>query len=102
MKPNASSACESRTSGDPEYAAISGLEHQTGPDGGIEDDEPTGVCYFCDVSLDPRYDYFCVRCDHQACDNCSQACQVQDGSCETITCIQCVDAHWQETHPDSQ
>ncbi len=65
----------------------------------IEDEEPMGECYYCNALLEPWFDWFCITCERQACDNCSQACQVDVSDCNTITCINCVDAHLQTAHP---
>ena len=53
-------------------------------------DEPITDCYYCSVALSPLYDFYCIRCEHPTCDNCSQMCD----DCDTITCNNCVESHW--------
>ena len=60
------------------------------------DHHPIGVCYWCGSPLDPRYDYSCVSCTRETCDNDSQMCQA-DG-CDTITCFRCVELHLDVYH----
>ncbi len=62
------------------------------------DNNPIGVCYYCNRPLDPQYDYSCMSCTRETCDYDSQACQV-DFHCDIITCFMCVDAHLQAYHP---
>ena len=59
--------------------------------------EAEPLCSFCDIELDPRYDYRCILCARPACDRCSQACQAED--CDYITCSRCVKRHLQMRHP---
>ena len=63
--------------------------------------EPFDECFFCETSLDPRYDYFCIICGRQACDSCSQACHVLDVDCDMSTCASCANIHLQTSHPEA-
>ena len=62
------------------------------------DNDYGGECHYCSVSLDAQYDYFCISCERQTCDNCSEVCS----DCDVITCGRCINLHYSETHPDSQ
>ena len=52
-------------------------------------------CHYCGRLLDFRYDYSCISCSMQTCDNCCEACQEED--CGLIVCSLCFDRHM-ETH----
>ena len=58
--------------------------------------EPSAECHYCSAYLDPRFNWYCVRCARPACDNCSQACQHE--GCDEITCSRCVEPHELEAH----
>ena len=60
-------------------------------------EEPVAECYYCIRLLNPLYDWYCIRCDRPACDDCSQAC-VEIDDCDEITCMGCVEPHWFDTH----
>ena len=64
------------------------------------DDNPIGDCYYCSRPLDPQYDYSCINCTRQTCDNDSQVCQV-DFHCNIIMCLVCMDAHLRAYHPET-
>ena len=59
-------------------------------------EEPVAECHYCGRLLDPRFDWYCVRCIRPACDSCSEACQ--EKGCAEITCSLCIEPHWFETH----
>ena len=62
------------------------------------DNDYGGECYYCGTYLDAQYDYFCIDCERQTRDNCSEACS----DCDIITCSRCISIHYSETHPDSE
>ena len=62
--------------------------------------DPICHCYYCDARLSPLYDYSCTSCGREACDNDSQACQVE--GCDDITCVRCVSVHQKDYHLTGQ
>ena len=60
---------------------------------------PIPDCHYCGVYLDSLYDYSCISCGRETCDNDSQACQEE--GCDEITCFACVVAHLQAYHTDT-
>ena len=60
------------------------------------DQYPVWVCHYCNSPLCPMFDYACVSCTQEACDNCCQACQEDD--CDAATYCSCVESHLQSNH----
>ena len=42
------------------------------------DDGYGGECYYCGTQLGTHFDYFCISCERQACDNCCDACNAEE------------------------
>ena len=55
------------------------------------------VCFYCNRSLEPIYDYSCIACGRLTCDNCCEICG--DYDCGLITCIRCIEPHMRNEHP---
>jgi DNA-directed RNA polymerase subunit N (RpoN/RPB10) len=59
-------------------------------------------CYSCGAILDTQYDYSCVSCGRQTCDNHNEVCQEfgedSEGECDLVTCSLCLEVHTLTRH----
>lgn len=58
-------------------------------------------CHSCEQSFDQDGCYPCDRCGRDTCYRDQQACQ-SEMDCDYVLCGRCVEAHWEEQHPDEE